>query len=158
MKAAGTRQPDQGVSSGAVMMAPMTNRERDPAQADSVVNPQKLRTGLNRIWHAAGYSLAGLRAGWGETAFRQEALASFVLLPLAFWVGRGWVEVALLAGSVLLVMIVELLNTGIETAIDRIGPEWNHLSKRAKDMGSGAVLLSLLLAAGTWTGAILARL
>lgn len=122
------------------------------------VNPQKLRTGLNRIWHATGYSLAGLRAGWDETAFRQEALAAVVLLPLSFWLGRSWVEVALLAGSVLLVMIVELLNTGIETAIDRIGPEWNQLSKRAKDMGSGAVLLSLLLAGGIWAGAIAARL
>jgi diacylglycerol kinase (ATP) len=134
----------------------MNPRELDPAQTEA--NPQKLRTGLSRIWHAAGYSLAGLRAGWDEAAFRQEVLASIVLLPLAFWVGRSWVEVALLAGSVLLVMIVELLNTGIETAIDRIGPEWNQLSKRAKDMGSGAVLLSLLLCAGIWAGAIAARL
>jgi diacylglycerol kinase (ATP) len=120
-------------------------------------NPQKLRTGLSRVWHAAGYSLAGLRAGWGETAFRQEALAAFVLVPLAFWLGRSWVETALLAGSVLLVMIVELLNTCIETAIDRIGPDWNHLSKRAKDMGSAAVLLSLVLAVGIWAAAILQR-
>ena len=121
------------------------------------VNPQKVRTGLSRVWHATGYSLAGLRAGWGETAFRQEAIASVVLLPLAFWIGRSWVEVALLCGTVLLVMIVELLNTGIETAIDRIGPEWHLLSKRAKDMGSAAVLLSLVLAAGTWIAAIAAR-
>jgi diacylglycerol kinase (ATP) len=110
------------------------------------------------MWHAAGYSIDGLRAGWGETAFRQEALASFVLLPLAFWLGRSWVETALLAGSVLIVMIVELLNTGIETAIDRIGPEWHDLSKRAKDMGSAAVLLSLLLCGGTWIAAIFQRL
>ena len=95
--------------------------------------------------HAFGYSMAGLRAGWGETAFRQEALAAIVMVPLAFWLGQGWVEMALLAGSVMLVMVVELLNTGIETAIDRIGPEWHELSKRAKDMGSAAVLLSLLL-------------
>ena len=121
-------------------------------------NLQKSRTGLNRMWHAAGYSIDGLRAGWGETAFRQEALASFVLLPLAFWLGRSWVETALLAGSVLIVMIVELLNTGIETAIDRIGPEWHDLSKRAKDMGSAAVLLSLLLCGGTWIAAIFQRL
>lgn len=106
------------------------------------------------MWHALGYSLAGLRAGWGETAFRQEALASLVMLPLAFWLGQSWVEVALLAGSVILVMVVELLNTGIETAIDRIGPEWHDLSKRAKDMGSAAVLLSLLLCAGVWAAAI----
>lgn len=128
-----------------------------PPEALPEVNPQKLRTGLNRVWHATGYSLAGLRAGWGETAFRQEAIAAFVLLPLAFWLGRTWVETALLAGSVLLVMIVELLNTCIETAIDRIGPEWNHLSKRAKDMGSAAVLLSLLLAGGIWVAAIAHR-
>jgi diacylglycerol kinase (ATP) len=120
-------------------------------------NPQKARSGLNRIWHATGYSIAGLRAGWNEKAFRQEALAALVLVPLSFWLGHGWVEVALLAGSVVIVMIVELLNTGIETAIDRIGPEWHDLSKRAKDMGSAAVLLSLLLCIGIWSAAILQR-
>ena len=117
-------------------------------------NPQKARSGLNRIWHATGYSIAGLRAGWNEKAFRQEALAAVVLVPLSFWLGHGWVEVALLAGSVVIVMIVELLNTGIETAIDRIGPEWHDLSKRAKDMGSAAVLLSLVLAGGIWLSAL----
>ena len=76
------------------------------------------------------------------------------LLPLSFWLGENWIETALLAGSVLFVMIVELLNTGIETAIDRIGPEWHELSKRAKDMGSAAVLLSLLLCAGIWLAAL----
>ena len=118
------------------------------------VNPQKSRTGLNRILHAGGYSVQGLRAGWGETAFRQEAIMAIVLVPLAFWLGQNWVETALLAGSVVLVMIVELLNTCIESAIDRIGPEWHDLSKRAKDMGSAAVLLSLLFCAGVWLGAI----
>ena len=129
----------------------------DPAARHDAVNAHKSRTGLSRVWHATGYSLEGLRAGWGETAFRQEALAAMVLLPLALWLGRGWVETALLAGSVLLVMIVELLNTGIETAIDRIGPEWHDLSKRAKDMGSAAVLLSLLLAGGIWITALFQR-
>jgi diacylglycerol kinase (ATP) len=129
-----------------------------PPQALPQVNPQKSRTGFSRIWHATGYSLAGLRAGWSETAFRQEAIAAMVLLPMAFLLGRSWVETALLAGSILLVMIVELLNTCIETAIDRIGPEWNHLSKRAKDMGSAAVLLSLLLAGGVWIAAVAGRL
>ncbi len=124
-----------------------------PPTADPV-NPQKARTGFSRVWHATGYSLAGLKAGWGETAFRQEAIAAIVLLPAAFWVGRDWTEVALLAGSVLVVMIVELLNTGIETAIDRIGPEWHDLSKRAKDMGSAAVMLSLVLAGGIWLAAL----
>ena len=120
-------------------------------------NPQKSRTGLNRVLHAAGYSVAGLRAGWDEAAFRQEAILAIVLLPLSFWLGRSWVETALLAGSVLIVMIVELLNTGIETAIDRIGPEWHALSKRAKDMGSAAVLLSLLLCGGIWIAAFAQR-
>lgn len=123
-----------------------------------LVNPQKARKGLNRVWHALGYSMAGLRAGWGEIAFRQEAIASVILLPAAFWLGSNWVEVVLLAGTVILIMIVELLNTGIETAIDRIGPEWHDLSKRAKDMGSAAVLLSLLLCALTWCLAIFQKL
>lgn len=122
------------------------------------VNAQKGRTGLSRLTHAFGYSLAGLRAGWAETAFRQEAIASFILVPLSFWIGSNWVEVALLAGSVILVMVVELLNTGVESAIDRIGPEWHDLSKRAKDMGSAAVLLSLLVCAGVWCSALWTRL
>lgn len=118
------------------------------------VNPQKQRRGLNRILHAAGYSVQGLRAAWHETAFRQEFILSLFLLPLGCWLARDWVEAALLLGSVMLVMIVELLNTGIESAIDRIGPEWHELSKRAKDMGSAAVLLSLLLCLGIWTAAL----
>lgn len=122
------------------------------------VNAQKERKGLSRVWHATGYSVAGLRAGWGETAFRQEAIAAAVLLPLAFWLGRNWMETALLAGSVMALMVVELLNTAIETAIDRIGPEWHDLSKRAKDMGSAAVLLSLLFCIGVWIAAITQRL
>jgi diacylglycerol kinase (ATP) len=117
-------------------------------------NAQKQRRGMTRLRHAFGYSIAGLKAGWQETALRQEMLAASVLLPLAFWVGRSWVEVALLSGSVLFVLIIELLNTGVESAIDRIGPEWHELSKRAKDMGSAAVLLSLLLCGGIWTAAL----
>jgi len=119
-----------------------------------VVNPQKGRTGFNRVWHATGYSMAGLRAGWDEAAFRLEVCLSFVMVPLAFWIGRSWVEISLLAGSVLLVMMVELLNTGIEAAIDRIGLERHDLSKRAKDMGSAAVLLAVLLCGGIWAAAL----
>ncbi len=120
----------------------------------SPANPQKGRKGLSRVLHAARYSMQGLVAGWGETAFRQEAFAAIVLLPLAFEIGRGWVEVSLLIGTVLLVMIVELLNTAVESAIDRVGPEWHDLSKRAKDVGSAAVLLSLLLCIGVWLAAL----
>jgi diacylglycerol kinase (ATP) len=129
-----------------------------PPEPTAHANPQKARTGLNRIWHAAGYSIDGLRAGWHEKAFRQEAIAALVLLPAAVWLGRSWVETALLAGSVVMVLIVELLNTGIEAAIDRIGPEWHDLSKRAKDMGSAAVLLALLLCAGIWCAAVAQRI
>jgi diacylglycerol kinase (ATP) len=128
--------------------------QQPPNALQQEVNPQKARKGLNRILHAGGYSIQGLRAGWGETAFRQEAILAVALLPLALWLGQSWVETALLAGSVLLVMIVELLNTCVESTIDRIGPEWHDLSKRAKDMGSAAVLLSLLLCAGVWLGAL----
>ncbi|MFZ3128380.1 MAG: diacylglycerol kinase [Rhodoferax sp.] len=128
-----------------------------PSPHTTTANLQKTRRGLSRMWHATGYSMAGLRAGWDETAFRQEALAALVLLPLSLWLGQTWVETALLAASVVFVMVVELLNTAVETAIDRIGPEWNDLSKRAKDMGSAAVLLSLLLCAGVWAAALYQR-
>ena len=124
---------------------------------DPVVNPQKGRSGFSRVFHATLISLNGLRAGWGEPAFRQEVIAAIVLVPFAFWLGRSWVETALLAGSVLLVMIVELLNTAVEAAIDRIGPEWHDLSKRAKDMGSAAVLLALVLSGGIWATALWQR-
>ena len=103
------------------------------------------------------YSFAGLRAGWDEPAFRQECIAAIVLIPLSFWVGAHWVEVALLIGSIILLMVVELLNTAVESAIDRIGPEWHDLSKRAKDMGSAAVFLCLALCAGIWGAALYHR-
>ena len=121
-------------------------------------NPHKGRTGLDRILHAAGYSAAGLRQAYqGESAFRQETWLAVGLVPLAFLVGRTWVEVALLAGSVLLVMVVELLNSAIEAAVDRIGFEMHELSGRAKDFGSAAVMLALLICGGTWLGALWSR-
>ena len=126
-------------------------------QPPEATNAQKSRTGLDRLWHAARYSMDGLRVGWGQTAFRQEVLAALVLLPAALWLGQSWLEVTLLGGSVVLVLVVELLNSGIEAAIDRIGPEWHLLSKQAKDMGSAAVLLSVLLCAGIWGAALFQR-
>lgn len=120
-------------------------------------NPHKARRGMHRIWHAGLHSYDGLRAGWTEKAFRLEALLACVLLPLAFWVARGWVEAAVLCGAVVLVLITELLNSAVEAAIDRIGPEWHALSKRAKDMGSAAVLLSLLFCAAVWAAALFQR-
>ena len=130
-------------------MPPIDARPVEPA------NAQKSRSGVARLWHATRYSLQGLRHAWGEAAFRQEAVAATLLLPAAFWIGKTWVERALLAGSVVMVLVVELLNTGIEKAIDRIGPEWHDLSRRAKDIGSAAVLLSLLLCGAIWLGAAL---
>jgi diacylglycerol kinase (ATP) len=121
-------------------------------------NPHKGRTGLERIVRATGYSIEGLLAAYrGESAFRQEFWLAAVLLPLSFWLGRSWVEVALLAGSVVLVLIVELLNSGIEAAIDRVSFELHDLSKRAKDLASAAVLLSLLLCGGIWLAALWQR-
>lgn len=122
-------------------------------------NPHKGRTGLDRILHATTYSLAGLRAAYsGESAFRQEFWLALVATPLAFYLGRNWVEMALLLGSLMLVLIVELLNSGIEAAIDRISFERHDLSKRAKDLGSAAVLLALLLCGGIWAAALWHRL
>ena len=118
-------------------------------------NPHKGRTGLDRVIHATGYSISGLTTAYrGESAFRQEFWLAVVLVPLAFWVGHGWLEVAMLAGSVLLVLIVELLNSGIEAAIDRVSFEWHDLSKRAKDLASAAVFLSLMLCGGVWCAAL----
>ncbi|MES2187716.1 MAG: diacylglycerol kinase [Pseudomonadota bacterium] len=129
-----------------------------PPVRREATHAQKSRRGLDRLWHAFGYSLAGLVAGWKHhTAFRTEAVLALVLLPAAGWLGRGWVETGLLCGAVVLVLVVELLNTGIESAIDRIGPEWHALAKQAKDMGSAAVLLSLLFCGGLWAAALLHR-
>lgn len=122
------------------------------------VNPQKRRKGVSRLWHATRYSLHGLRSAWTETAFRQETCVAALALPASVWLGRNWVETALLAGSWLLVMIIELLNSGLESAIDRVGPEFHELSRRSKDLGSAAVLLSVLLSAGIWLAAAVNRL
>lgn len=124
-----------------------------------MTNQHKGRTGIDRIVRATGHSLNGLRLAFhGESAFRQEALAALVLVPAAFWLGRGWVQVALLAGSVLVVMIVELLNSAIEATVDRISFELHDLSKRAKDLGSAAVMMALLLCGGVWAAAVWQRL
>lgn len=109
------------------------------------------RTGWRRIWAAAGYSIQGLRAAWiNEAAFRQELLLVLLLTPLSFWLGTTTIQRVLLILSLLLVLITELLNSAIEAAVDRIGRESHELSGRAKNMGSAAVLVSLIAAAGVW--------
>lgn len=108
--------------------------------------------GFKRIVLATGYSIAGLRSAYlGEDAFKQEVWLATLLVPSAFWFGRNWMEILLLIGSVALVMIVELLNSGIEAAIDRISMERHELSKRAKDQASAAVFLSVLTCIGVWS-------
>jgi len=120
-----------------------------------MTNPHKGRTGIDRLVRATGYSIQGLvEAARTESAFRQELALALVLLPAAFWLGRTWIEVALLAGSVVLLLIVELLNSAVEAAIDRVSYELHELSKRAKDYGSAAVLLALLLTTGVWCAAL----
>lgn len=115
----------------------------------------KGRRGLQRVLNATGYSLDGLRAAWThEEAFRQELMLAAVLVPVAIFLPVSLVEKILLVGVVVLVLIVELLNTGIEAAVDRDSLEINPLGKRAKDFGSAAVMLSLLLACGTWVAII----
>lgn len=107
--------------------------------------------GLRRIFNAWGWSLQGLRAAFHhEAAFRQEVMALVVLVPLGLWLGRSGTDRALLAGSLLLVPIVELLNSAIEAVVDRVGPEHHELAGRAKDLGSAAVLLAIAVAMLTW--------
>lgn len=120
--------------------------------------PEK-RFGIARILRATGDSIAGLRAAFRyEAAFRQEIAFAVVLVPAAFFVGRTLTEIALLLTTLFIVLIVELLNSGIETIVDRIGLEQNDLSGRAKDLGSAAVMLSLILVVTVWTLVIISRL
>ena len=101
-------------------------------------------TGLTRIINAFGYSMKGIRAAIvHESAFRQEAVLFVIMLPLAIWLGTDWLDYILLIGSLLLVLIVELLNSAIEAVVDRISDEFSELAGRAKDMGSAAVFISL---------------
>src|SRR3989304_10078197 len=115
-----------------------------------MAGPRKGTTGLRRLLNASRYSLDGLSAALSEAAFRQELLLAVVLVPLGVFLGTTGMERALLAGSVLLVLVVELLNSGIEAAVDRVSLEDHALSKRAKDLGSAAVMISLINAAVVW--------
>lgn len=126
--------------------------------ADAERSPFKGKTGVRRLWNAMFYSFDGLADAYrNESAFRQEVVLAAILIPTALLVHVTAVERALLIASVLLVMIVELLNTGVEAAIDRISFERHLLSKRAKDIGSAAVLVALLLLAMVWAVILLPR-
>jgi diacylglycerol kinase (ATP) len=143
---AGRCRADDRISSGARgRCRPATGIALEPQ------SPFKSRGGAARLLGAMRYSYDGLRAALrDEAAFRQELALSAVLVPLALWLPLVPVERLLLIGSLGLVLVVELLNSAIESAVDRVGAERHTLSKRAKDLGSAAVMLSLLLAAGTW--------
>ncbi|MEM8766338.1 MAG: diacylglycerol kinase [Pseudomonadota bacterium] len=108
-------------------------------------------TGFTRVWKATLYSMQGLKAAWRhEPAFRQELVLGLILLPISFLIAKSWVEVAVLMGVCFLVLIVELLNSAVEAVVDRVGHEHHDLAGQAKDMGSAAVMLSLIMAVGTW--------
>ena len=111
----------------------------------------KGKQGLTRLINALGYSRDGLRAAWAnEAAFREEVLLAVIAIPLGLWLGSNGIERALLIGSILFVLIVEILNSAVEAVVDKASPEKHELAKRAKDMGSAAVLLSLLNATIVW--------
>jgi len=122
-------------------------------------SPFKGRTGVQRVINATRYSLEGLvAAARHEEAFRQELLLAAVLVPLGLWLGNDGVERALLVGSVLMVLVVELLNSAVEAVVDRASPEHHELAKRAKDYGSAAVMVALAVAGLIWVLLLLPRL
>ena len=117
----------------------------------SAIEEFKGKQGLTRLINALGYSRDGLASAWKhEAAFREEVLLAVVAIPLGLWLGQGGIEKALLVGSILLILIVELLNSAVEAVVDRVSGEHHELSKRAKDIGSAPVLITLLLAAAVW--------
>lgn len=114
-------------------------------------SPFKGKTGLQRVWNAFHYSMAGLHAAFTcEDAFRQEAILAAILIPISFFLPVSGVGHALMIASVLLVLIVELLNSAVEAVVDRVSLERHELAKRAKDIGSAAVLISLINLAVVW--------
>ena len=122
-------------------------------------DPHNGATGLRRILNATRYSLEGFAADVRhETAFRQELMLAVVLLPLGLWLGTDGVERALLVGSVLMVLVVELLNSAVEAVVDRVSPEHHELAKRAKDFGSAAVMIALAITGLVWVLLLLPRL
>jgi 1,2-diacylglycerol 3-alpha-glucosyltransferase len=123
----------------------------DGSAPDLNLTPPAKKTGIRRIIAATGYSYDGLRlAAQTESAFKQELFAFIILAPLALWLGDTAIEKVMLVGSLMLVMIVELVNTSIEAVVDRVSSEFHELSRQAKDLGSAAVFVSIALALLTW--------
>lgn len=129
------------------MTAPMLPPDNPPPGE----SPYKGKTGLKRIWNAFKYSLDGLKAAFKhEDAFRQECLLAIVLIPIALFLSVPGPSKAMLIASVLLVLIVELMNSAVEAVVDRVSLERHRLAKRAKDIGSAAVLITLINLATVW--------
>lgn len=127
-----------------------------PETLVSEQSPFKGKTGVRRVLNALRYSMDGLRAAYtGEDAFRQEVLLAAALIPLALWLPVSGLGKALMIASVLLVLAVELINSAIEAVVDRVSLDRHTLSKRAKDLGSAAVLLALINVAAVWGCVIL---
>ena len=120
-------------------------------------SPHKGKTGVRRLINAIAYSFSGLAEAFrNEDAFRMELVVAAIALPVGLWLGPTGIAKALLVGSVLIVLVVELLNSAIEATVDRISLEDHRLAKRAKDIGSAAVMLSLVNAAAVWGLVLLA--
>ena len=114
-------------------------------------SPFKGKTGLTRVWNAFHYSMAGLAAAYrNEDAFRQEVRLALLMIPLALWLPASGIGKALMIASVLLVIVVELINSAVEAAVDRVSLERHHLAKRAKDIGSAAVFVALVNVGVVW--------
>jgi diacylglycerol kinase (ATP) len=140
-----SHEPISGISAPAARVKPK------PPDGPIIGRMLESATDIGRIRRAGQYSLSGLRAALStEAAFRQELIVALVLAPLGVWLGRSGIERTLLVGSLVLVLIVELLNSAVESVVDRVGLERHVLSGRAKDMGSAAVLLAILLVVMTW--------
>jgi diacylglycerol kinase (ATP) len=137
-------------------MPPDSRAHNPSATGDS--RALKGKRGLQRVWNACRYSIDGFVAAWNEEdAFRQEVILAVVLIPIAIFLPVDFIERILMISSIFLVIIIELLNSAVEAAIDRHSFEINPLAKRAKDLGSAAVMLSLLLAGGIWIAILWSR-
>lgn len=133
------------------MSAPKTTQAQPARDESHLHSPMKSRSGLQRLWRATGYSWAGLKAAWRyEAAFRQELFVGVPAIALALWFAPGRWQMLVLIGSVLLVLVVELLNSAIEALADAISPDAHPLLGRAKDLGSAAVMVTLALAVVCW--------
>jgi len=132
-------------------MMQIPDNQQSPVSKHAGVSPFKGKTGIRRLINAFGYSLEGFKAAFKhEDAFRQEVFLAIVLIPLAVYLGKSPIEHALMIASVLLVLIVELLNSAIEAAVDHTSTEHNALAKQAKDIGSAAVFFALVIMVVVW--------